>query len=174
MEHGTRYVALFGAGTILAMLVVLRVIQRVRARSLPADPVDNAARRLLAVGEVLATFLVGAAVVHHNVRGEVLRDQGASRRNLARPSLRPRPADDRDLVGADVARRSRGTQPEGRVSDLCERSRGAREPDVRPGRCSRRGLGVPRRRARGQHRLGGRHAAEQQYRAAALNIMPLR
>jgi uncharacterized membrane protein YjfL (UPF0719 family) len=73
MEHGTRYVALFGAGTILTMLVVLRVIQRVRARSLPADQVDNAARRLLAVGEVLATFLVGAAVVHHNVRGEDLR-----------------------------------------------------------------------------------------------------
>lgn len=70
MQHGTLYVALFGAGTLLAMLVLLRVVQRVRSRRLPADGADNAARRLVAVGEVLATFLVGAAVVRHNVRGE--------------------------------------------------------------------------------------------------------
>ena len=73
MEHGTRYVALFGAGTLLALLALLRVVQRVRARALPAEASANAARRLLAAGEVLATFLVGAAAVKQNVTGESLR-----------------------------------------------------------------------------------------------------
>lgn len=73
MEHGTRYVALFGAGTLVTMLVALRVLQRVRARSLPPDAPENVAHRLRSVGEVLATFLVGAAVVHNNVRGDSLR-----------------------------------------------------------------------------------------------------
>jgi uncharacterized membrane protein YjfL (UPF0719 family) len=73
MEHGTRYVALFGAGTLLAMLLVLRVVQRVRDRSLPEDQRANAARRLVSVGEVFSTFLVGAAAVKLNVTGESLR-----------------------------------------------------------------------------------------------------
>jgi uncharacterized membrane protein YjfL (UPF0719 family) len=73
MEHGTRYVALFGAGTLLALLSLLRVVQRVRARSLPTEGAANDARRLLAAGEVLATFLVGAAVVKQNITGESLR-----------------------------------------------------------------------------------------------------
>lgn len=72
MEHGTLYVALFGAGTILVMLGVLRIIQRVRERSLPEDQRANAARRLVAVGEVFSTFAVGASVVKHNVHGESL------------------------------------------------------------------------------------------------------
>ena len=73
MEHGTRYVALFGAGTLLALLSLLRVVQRVRARSLAAEGAANDARRLLAAGEVLATFLVGAAVVKQNITGDSLR-----------------------------------------------------------------------------------------------------
>ena len=73
MEHGTRYVALFGAGTLLALLALLRFVQRLRARSLPAEGAANDARRLLAAGEVLATFLVGAAVVKQNITGESLR-----------------------------------------------------------------------------------------------------
>lgn len=72
MEHGTLYVALFGAGTILVMLGVLRIIQRVRERSLPEEQRANAARRLVAVGEVFSTFAVGASVVKHNVHGESL------------------------------------------------------------------------------------------------------
>lgn len=71
MDAHTRYVALFAAGTLLAMLSLLRVIRRVME---PAGAAPNAARRLVMVGEVLATMLVGAAVVKNNVHGESLRD----------------------------------------------------------------------------------------------------
>ena len=73
MEHGTLYVALFGGGTLLAMLAALRGVQARRDRSLPAEARANAALRLASVGEVLATFLVGAAAVKHNVTGASLR-----------------------------------------------------------------------------------------------------
>lgn len=73
MEHGTRYVALFGAGTVLAMLASLRVIQRWRRRPPSGESSPDAAHQLVAAGEVLATFMVAAGVVKHNVTGASLR-----------------------------------------------------------------------------------------------------
>lgn len=71
MDAHTRYVALFAAGTLLAMLSLLRLLRRVTE---PAGAAPNAARRLVMVGEVLATMLVGTAVVRNNVHAERLAD----------------------------------------------------------------------------------------------------
>lgn len=70
MSGHTRYVALFAVATLLAMLAALRL-----TRSFFASPGEapSPARRMVEVGEVLATLFVGAAVVRHNVHGESLR-----------------------------------------------------------------------------------------------------
>lgn len=75
MDPQTLYIAGFGVGTTVALLVLLRVLQRVMtpghtvARDLQAD---NGAWRLLQVGDVFAVFLLAAAVVKHGVTGEDL------------------------------------------------------------------------------------------------------
>ena len=75
MENRTLYMATFGVGTTLALLLLLRIVQRVItpghtvARDLRSA---NGAYRLLQVGDVFAVFLVSAAVVKNNVTGEAL------------------------------------------------------------------------------------------------------
>lgn len=73
MEPLPRYAALLA----LALLPVLLVLQRALARALyrgSANARSNTPWRLFSVGEVLATALVGASAVRHNVRGLALRD----------------------------------------------------------------------------------------------------
>jgi uncharacterized membrane protein YjfL (UPF0719 family) len=69
------YIFSFGLGTMLGLLVLMRVGQRLlsRGHTVAADLADdNAARRLLQVGEVLSVFLVAASVVKSCVGGESL------------------------------------------------------------------------------------------------------
>lgn len=75
MELDTRTAAAFGASAVLALLVAHRLVQRV------TDPKsalregflgDNGARALREVGDVLAVFLVGPAIVKSCVHGEDL------------------------------------------------------------------------------------------------------
>lgn len=69
------YVLLFGLSTMLGLLVLLRVGQRLVSpgHTVAADlSDDNAARRLLSVGEVLGVFLVAASVVKSGAQGESL------------------------------------------------------------------------------------------------------
>lgn len=76
MEIPTGVIAAFGAGTVLAMLIVHRLLQRALdpKSTLRADLLSgSSARALREVGDVLAVFLVGAAVVKHNVLGESVR-----------------------------------------------------------------------------------------------------
>lgn len=68
MEPSTLYTAGFGVGTTVALLVLLRGLQRV------FSPMHRLARtndawRLLQVGHVFAVFLLGAAVVKHGIAG---------------------------------------------------------------------------------------------------------
>jgi uncharacterized membrane protein YjfL (UPF0719 family) len=73
MDLPTWYVASFGAGTILVLIVLHRVLQSVLVgrQSLKADLLgENRAFALREVGDVLAVFLVGAAVVRSTVHGE--------------------------------------------------------------------------------------------------------
>ncbi len=75
VEPSTEYVAAFGSGTVLVLLVAHRLLQRVISpkASLRAELLgDNRAFALREVGDVLAVFLVGAAVVKNCVRGEDL------------------------------------------------------------------------------------------------------
>lgn len=65
MNPDTRYVALFATGTLLGMIALLRVARRLLE---PKGTAPNTARRMVLVGECLATMLVGAAVVKQNVR----------------------------------------------------------------------------------------------------------
>src|SRR4051794_11243907 len=70
MELPPLYVTLFGLGTTLALVVLLRLLQRLGS---PAKA--NTAQRLLQVGQVLAAFLVAAAAVKGGAQGEsVTRD----------------------------------------------------------------------------------------------------
>ena len=73
MEPSTPYVAAFGSATVLALLLVHRILQRIVSprSSLRAELLgDNRAFALREVGDVLAVFLVGAAVTKNCVRGE--------------------------------------------------------------------------------------------------------
>jgi uncharacterized membrane protein YjfL (UPF0719 family) len=70
MSPHTRYVALFAAGTLVAMLSLHRAARALMDRGATV----NTARRLLTVGELLGVLLVSAAVVKHNVRGLGLAD----------------------------------------------------------------------------------------------------
>lgn len=70
VELSTGYVAAFGAATILGMLVLHRVARRLLApSSTPRSELlgDNRALALRETGDVLAVFLVGAAVVKNCV-----------------------------------------------------------------------------------------------------------
>jgi uncharacterized membrane protein YjfL (UPF0719 family) len=74
MEPSTLSLSLFGVGTTLVLLILLRVAQRLFARSLAADLTQgNGAKSLLQVGQVLAVFLVATAAVKGVVRGVDLR-----------------------------------------------------------------------------------------------------
>ena len=72
MEPTPLYITLFGLGTMVALLVLLRVGQRVVE---PATSVaknlahGNTAARLMQVGQVLATFLVGVSAVKAGALG---------------------------------------------------------------------------------------------------------
>lgn len=73
MEPSTPYVAAFGSANVLVLLVVHRILQRIVSprSSLRAELLgDNRAFALREVGDVLAVFLVGAAVTKNCVRGE--------------------------------------------------------------------------------------------------------
>jgi uncharacterized membrane protein YjfL (UPF0719 family) len=71
MTSETRYLALFTVGTLLGMLALVQALRRALE---PRGEAPNTAGRMVLVGETLATFLVGAAVVKHNVRRESLGD----------------------------------------------------------------------------------------------------
>src|SRR5689334_25319809 len=72
-------IALFGLGTSLGLLLLLRLGQRFGAAPHTSDPSDgNAALRLLQVGQVLGVLLVAAFVVKGSVGGA----------NLGRDALR--------------------------------------------------------------------------------------
>lgn len=71
----TGYIAAFGAVTILVMLIVHRVLQRVLSgsKSTRAELLgENRAHALRETGDVLAVLVVGAAVVKNCVHGEDL------------------------------------------------------------------------------------------------------
>jgi uncharacterized membrane protein YjfL (UPF0719 family) len=73
----TSYVACFAVGTTLAMLVLLKVVQRfLYPKPIAHDLAEgNSARRLKRVGQVVAVFLVSASAVKSGVKGEdVLHD----------------------------------------------------------------------------------------------------
>ena len=76
MELSTGIAAAFGASAVLALLVGHRVIQRLVE---PRSPLgaslggDNTARSIRGVGDVLAVFLIGPAIVKGVVHGEDLR-----------------------------------------------------------------------------------------------------
>jgi uncharacterized membrane protein YjfL (UPF0719 family) len=72
MAYHTRYVALFAAATLVLLLVALRVLRPLFARGTPSEGAAPA-RRMVEVGEVLGTLLIGAAVVKNNVRAVSLR-----------------------------------------------------------------------------------------------------
>jgi uncharacterized membrane protein YjfL (UPF0719 family) len=76
MELRPVYVLGFGVATTFALLLLLRVAQRVFAGEKAGDEMTkpNAARRMLFVGQVLAVFLVSAAVVHNCVTGNLAHD----------------------------------------------------------------------------------------------------
>lgn len=72
----TAYVASFGAATVLGLLLLHRLVLRrllLPGASVRSDMLgDNRARALREVGDVLAVFLLGAAVVKNCVLGESL------------------------------------------------------------------------------------------------------
>lgn len=76
----TGYVAAFGVGTTIALLLLLRLWQRVvrPAHTAPKDLAGgNPAWRLAQVGEAVAVFLLASAVVQNCLSGEgLLRDVG--------------------------------------------------------------------------------------------------
>lgn len=73
MEAPPLYVALLALGTMLGLLALLRVGQRVIGRSAPADLLHgNAAHAMVQVGQVVGAFLVGAAAVKGCVHGQGL------------------------------------------------------------------------------------------------------
>ncbi len=75
MQPSTAYVAAFGSGTVLVLLVAHRLLQRIVSpkSSLRAELLgENRAFALREVGDVLAVFLVGAAVTRNCVHGEDL------------------------------------------------------------------------------------------------------
>lgn len=66
------YVCAFGAGTILALLLIHRLLHRfvLQRRSLKGDLIgENGAYALREVGNVLAVFILGAAIVKNALRG---------------------------------------------------------------------------------------------------------
>jgi uncharacterized membrane protein YjfL (UPF0719 family) len=64
MEPPPLYITLFGLGTMVALLVLLRVGQRILGGSVHADlNHGNTARSMLQVGQVLGTFLVASSAV---------------------------------------------------------------------------------------------------------------
>ncbi len=72
-EPSTPYLAAFGSATVLVLLVAHRLLQRLISpkSSLRAELLgENRAFALREVGDVLAVFLVGAAVTKNCVRGE--------------------------------------------------------------------------------------------------------
>lgn len=74
MELSTAMAAGFGAGTLAVLLVAHRLFQRAfdAKSTLRASFGDNTARGLREVGDVLAVFLVGPAIVKNCVHGEDL------------------------------------------------------------------------------------------------------
>jgi uncharacterized membrane protein YjfL (UPF0719 family) len=75
MELGTGTTAAFGAGTVIALLAAHRVVQRIvdPKSKLRADFLGkDTARAVREVGDVLAAFVVGPAIVKGCVRGEDL------------------------------------------------------------------------------------------------------
>jgi uncharacterized membrane protein YjfL (UPF0719 family) len=71
MEMKPLYVLAFAVGTTLALLVLLQLVERVAShRTLAKDlTADNAARRLLRVGQVLGVFLIAASAVKTSTAG---------------------------------------------------------------------------------------------------------
>jgi uncharacterized membrane protein YjfL (UPF0719 family) len=68
MEPPPLYVSLFGLGTVLGLLVCLRLGQRLLGASVHADlNQGNAARAMLQVGQVFGVFLVAASAVKGGV-----------------------------------------------------------------------------------------------------------
>jgi uncharacterized membrane protein YjfL (UPF0719 family) len=74
-EMGTFYIAAFGAGTTLVLLLLAELARRSMGTDLKAG---NDAQRLGSVGEVLGVFVIAGATVHNAVAGaSVLADVAA-------------------------------------------------------------------------------------------------
>ena len=68
MEPPPLYITAFGLGTMLGLLVLLRLGQRLLGASVHADLTKgNSARRMLQVGQVLGVFLVASSAVKGSV-----------------------------------------------------------------------------------------------------------
>lgn len=63
---GTLYIALFGAGTTLVLLILAELLRRGMGTDLKDG---NDAQRIGSVGEVLGVFVIGGATVHGGVSG---------------------------------------------------------------------------------------------------------
>ncbi|MGZ3452108.1 MAG: DUF350 domain-containing protein [Polyangiales bacterium] len=76
MELRPIYVLGFVIATTFALLLLLRIGQSLFSGEKAGDKMTkpNAARRMLFVGEVLAVFLISAAVVHNCVTGTLMHD----------------------------------------------------------------------------------------------------
>lgn len=75
MEAPPLYITLLGLGTMLLLLALLRVGQRVLSpgNSVPADFLrGNAARGMLQLGQVMGAFLIAASAVKGTVQGKGL------------------------------------------------------------------------------------------------------
>lgn len=73
MEISTKVIAAFGAGTMLAMLIAHRLLQRLfdpKSSTFGGFLGESSARALREVGDVLAVFLIGPAIVKSCVLGE--------------------------------------------------------------------------------------------------------
>ncbi len=70
MEPPPLYTTVFGLGTMVALLILLRLGQRLLGASVHADlNHGNSARRMLQVGQVLGVFLVASSAVKGGVKG---------------------------------------------------------------------------------------------------------
>jgi len=91
MELRPLYVLAFAVATTLGLLVLLQLGERVISRHTIASDLkaDNAARRFVRVGQVLAVFLISASAVKSSMEGgkprarcavghSLRRDRGAS------------------------------------------------------------------------------------------------
>ena len=172
MEPPPLYITLFGLGTMLGLLLVLRVGQRALGAAMHAELAQgNTARRLLQVGQVLWVFLIASSSVKSGLRVEgilpdVLRVGASSvgalalrrggdwdffyddRRHFAEPHIKW-------IIGAGTLSVRAGCRPKRLAASLtsaspltvfaaeCRRCQTSFKPATRTSWCRSRGAGQP-------------------------------